>query len=133
MIFIDTSYYFALINHKDSTHDKAVALKKFYINNDKTSTYAVLSELATIGSQRFSRTGTINFIENLLQGDTEIILESEELMEKTWQLFKNSKSKNISWVDCYSVAICHEYDIKKILTFDKDIPKLQRLAKKLFA
>lgn len=131
MIFIDTSFYLALINPQDSTHSQALSLRKIYEDNQRVTSNSVLSELATVGAIRLSKSKTIQFIEQIESGKTKIITEQKSDLSLAWKLFKQSKSKNISWVDCHIVAISQRLNIKRILSFDKDIERLQRLAKKL--
>ena len=128
-IFIDTSYYFSLLNPDDSNHKKALGLKNVYSSNNRITTYAVIGELATIGAQRFDKKTTISFIDTILKGKTNIVVESKELVMSTWQLFNQVPNKNISWVDCYSAAVIQKFKIENVLTFDQDFKQLQKLIK----
>lgn len=121
MIFVDASFYVSLLKPTDSNHDNAVALARKLGRASKLTSQAVLGEVVTVGSQRFSKEATIIFIEHILRGRTTTILfETHELVTRAWKIFKTIKSKNISWVDCYSAAIMEAYKIETVLTFDKD-------------
>ena len=125
MIFVDASFYVSLLKPTDSNHDNALAIAKEHGMAPKLTSQAVLGEVATVGSQRFSKEATIAFIENILHGmTTTVLFETHELVTRAWEIFKRVKSKNISWVDCYSRAIIEAYKIETVLTFDKDFKKL---------
>lgn len=125
MIFVDASFYVSLLKPTDGNHETAVALARKHGMAPKLTSQAVLGEVATVGSQRFSKEATIVFIEDILRGRTTTVLfETHELATRAWEIFKKVKSKNISWVDCYSRAIIEAYKIETVLTFDKDFQKL---------
>lgn len=122
-VFVDTSAYYALLNDTDPHHFKAKQYTKDLVANYITS-QASLSELLTLGSQRVDREDTIAFVKKIIRSGTQIILESEELVQSTWDIFEKVIQKDVSWVDCYSVAIMKKYHIPEIFTFDKHFDKL---------
>ena len=125
MIFVDASYYISLLKPSDSNHEQALVMAKHHKDEELMTSQAVLGEVATVGSQRYSKDATIAFIEGIVRtGTTTIVLERQELVDRAWEIFKSIKSKNISWVDCYSKAIIEAYKIETVLTFDKDFQKL---------
>ncbi len=127
MIFVDASFYVSLLKPSDRNHDNAVALAREHGMAPKITSQAVLGELATVGSQRFSKEATIVFIEDILRGSTTTILfDTHEFVTRALEIFKKVKNKNISWVDCYSRAIIEAYKIETVLTFDKDFQKMAR-------
>lgn len=125
MIFVDASFYVSLLKPTDSNHETAVAIAREHGMAPKLTSQAVLGEVATVGSQRFSKEATIVFIEDILRGSTTTILfETHELVDRAWEIFKKVTKKDVSWVDCYSLAIIEEYKIETVLTFDKDLQKM---------
>lgn len=125
MIFVDASYYISLLKSTDSNHNNALAIAKEHGKAPKLTSQAVLGEVATVGSQRFSKEATIAFIEDILRGSTTTVLfETHELVTRAWEIFKGIPKKDVSWVDCYSLAIIEAYKIKMVLTFDKDLARL---------
>ena len=119
MIFIDASFYLSLLNPKDNNHEKAIKIGQEYESEEYVTSQMVLGEVLTVGSQRFDKTLTIKFIEEVLKSRTRVILEKPELIKRAYDIFKKIRSKNVSWVDCYSFAIMEKLKIKKALTFDK--------------
>ncbi len=127
MIFVDASYYISLLKPSDSNHKKAFALAKRYKKETLITSQAILGEVATVGSQRYNKEAAIALIEGILtEGTTTIILERPELIDRAWEIFKEMTKKDVSWVDCYSLAIIEAHKIQTVLTFDQE---LQRLVK----
>lgn len=130
MIFVDASYYISLLKPTDTNHEKALNLAKQYVKEELMTSRAVLGEVATVGSQRYNKEATVAFVEGIvLAGTTTIILERQELVDRAWEVFRQVTNKNVSWVDCYSLAIMELYKIKMALTFDKDFQKLVNQAR----
>lgn len=131
MIYLDASFYISLLIPSDSNHDRALKKAREISNTQYFTTQAVLGEVITVGSQKFDKKLTIKFIEAVLNGPTIVVLESPKTVSLAWRLFKKVKSKNISWVDCYSQAVILDKKIKETLTFDKDFIKLTKIATKI--
>jgi len=119
MVFIDASFYLSLLNPGDYNHQQALKIGKKYQNRHYITTQAVLGEVLTVGSQRYDKPVTIKFIEKIIESQTRIMLEKQELVDDALRIFKKVRSKNISWVDCYSFAIIKKLKINAILSFDK--------------
>lgn len=127
MIFIDASFYLSILRKNDSNHKKAVSWwKSFPDDVQKMTSQAILGEVLTVGSQRYDRLLTIAFVEKILAGNTNIVLETSPLIARAWGIFKKVIQKDVSWVDCYSAAIAEAYKIETVLTFDLDFQKLLR-------
>lgn len=124
MIFIDASYYLSLLNSQDSNHKKAVETGLRYKNEVYITSQAVLGEVLTVGSQRIDKKLTISFVDEILKSRTRIILETKEYIDEAFLIFKRTESKNISWVDCYSLSIMKKLKIKEVLSFDKHFKQL---------
>lgn len=124
MIFIDASFYLSLLNSGDANHKKAVGIGSRYKNEVYVTSQAILGEVLTVGSQRIDKKLTLGFVEEILKSDTRIVLETKELVDEAFLLFKKTESKNISWVDCYSLSIMKKLKIKEALSFDKHFKQL---------
>lgn len=127
MLFVDASFYLSLLNPNDSNYQKAILIGKQYFQEDFVTTQMVLGELLTVGSQRFDKKLTIEFVEEILKSNTKIVLEKPELIKKSFQLFKKIKIKDISWVDCFSFIVMQKLKINKALSFDKHFTKYLKL------
>lgn len=84
------------------------------------STQAVLGEVLTVASMRYSRSVAIQFITDIIESKTTIVLENQELVDRALALFQSIKNKDVSWVDCYSFAIIERMHITSVFSFDKD-------------
>lgn len=126
MIFIDASFYLSLLNSKDNNHKKALEIGKEHSGKDQVTTQMVLGEVLTVGAQRFNKPLTIKFVEEIFKSSTRIVLEKPELIKKTFLIFQKIRSKNISWVDCYSFIVMKELKIEQALTFDRDFKKYRK-------
>lgn len=127
MVFIDASFYLSLLNPKDSNHEKSIEMGKKHKGKDYVTTYMVLGEVLTVGSQRFDKFLTIEFVEEILGSKTKIVLEKADLVKRAFSIFKKIKSKNVSWVDCYSFAVMEKLKIKMFLSFDRHFKKFSPL------
>lgn len=119
MIFIDASFYLSLLNPQDINHQKAVKIGEQYQNENYITTQMVLGEVLTVGAMRFNKPLTIKFVREIIKSRTQILLEKPLLVKQAFGIFKKIKSKNVSWVDCYSFAVIKKLNIKKALAFDK--------------
>lgn len=127
MIFVDASFYLSILQKNDSNHTKAVSWwKSFPDDVQKMTSQAILGEVLTVGSQRHDRRLTIAFVEKILAGNTNIVLETAPLVARSWEIFKKVTKKDVSWVDCYSAAIIEVYKIETVLTFDREFQQLLR-------
>jgi predicted nucleic acid-binding protein len=127
MIFIDASFYLSYSALLDSCHEKAISSGSKYLIKpcDLCTSQSILGEVLTVGSQRYNRTITIEFVNKIIQSETKIILENQAYINKTLEIFKQITNKNISYVDCYSAAIINKHKIDTVLTFDLDFLKLK--------
>ena len=130
MIFIDTSSYVAVLNPFDSLHKKALELSAliFTEGNKLITSYAVLGEVLTVGSMRYNRQASVDFVADIFKSNMEIILEDKKLLEKAFSIFKKIKDKDVGFVDCYSFAIIEHYKIEKVFSFDKAFTKYTKSA-----
>lgn len=131
MLFIDASAYLSLLNPQDNNHKQAIELAQKFVQRKFVTSQAVLGEVLTVGSMRFNKKKTTQFVEEILNSETLIILETKNLVEDAFKLFKKVESKNIGWVDCYSQSIINAHKIKDVFTFDKDFSKLKNYYKVL--
>ena len=125
MTFIDSSAYIGVLNPFDSSHEKALELSNLFIVQEShvITSYSVLGEVLTVGSMRYNRKASIDFVKNIFESKTEIVSENDELTKKAFKIFQEISNKDVSWVDCYSFAIIEHYKIEKVFSFDKDFKK----------
>lgn len=129
-IFVDSNYFIALANPKDSLHTVAFQLSK-QIASEKYSVVIsnlIVAETLTIISQKLGRKPAITTsiaIHN--NPDIEIIFIDRQLHERSLQLFNKIDKKNMSFIDCSILAVMQKKNIKQLLTFDHaDFQSLQK-------
>lgn len=127
-VFLDTNVLVALYNKKDLLHKRA--LKVFKILSAQKARLVisnyVLLEIYTILSQRAGKRKAIEF-GRMVRSKKPFLIKriTEELEEKTWEIFKKIKDKNLSFVDCSVIAVVLQEDCQ-LLSFDKKIIKLKK-------
>jgi predicted nucleic acid-binding protein len=107
-VFVDTSFFIALLNNKDKFHHKAITLQKQLSANKAkkfTSEYVLLELGDGLSSLRF-RHLAVQILERIYQDDSfEIIAISSEIFTKTLKLFKTRPDKEWGMTDCSSFII----------------------------
>ena len=125
MIFVDTSAFVALNNPEDPHHRKSLQVS---LNLEKEptaflTTNYILAESYTVISQKVNKEASVYFKENL-DPRIRIVRADESLEETAWEIFKEIKSKNVSYIDCTSFAVMKAFNIKKAFAFDDDFKRL---------
>lgn len=122
-IFADSNYFIGLYNSSDSLYQKASQIANKLETEDirlVISNYVFL-EVVTIMSQRLGKKFAIRLGSHLLgSGQVVIIHVDERLHELAWKIFQDIGKKNISFVDCSTLAVMRAEGIKKLLTFDHE-------------
>lgn len=125
-IFVDSSFYLSILFSFDKNHSLAVLANNTLAGQELVTSHAVIGEILTVGSQRYNRELTIIFVDQIMN-DAYVFLENPDTVELGLTFFKQIKNNDISWVDCYSLAIMKTYDIDTIATFDSDFKKLKKV------
>lgn len=126
-IFFDASYYVSLANKNDSNHHRSISISKTLENKPHYPFISnfIFLETVTIISQRAGRKKSILFGE-YLKNKIEIVKITDLLEQKTWELFKQIKDKDVSFVDCSTLAVLKEKNITQIVTFDHHFEKFSK-------
>jgi predicted nucleic acid-binding protein len=124
--FIDSNIYISILNSEESTHAQSLELLETLKSQKAelfTSNY-IVSECLTILSQRFNHQIALVFENDIYSGNTKILIPNKEVENIARMIFRNSISKNISYVDCTNIAFCIRYKLDQLITFDKNLTKL---------
>ncbi len=117
----DSNYFIALFSPLDSLFGQAVKLSKIIA---QTGTSLVLSnyiflETVTVLSQRTNRAAAISVGNHLLRDQVfQIVHIGDSLHTESWNIFQSMNKKNMSFVDCSTLALLNYTGIKSLLTFD---------------
>jgi len=118
-VFLDTSYFLALIRKKDARHEDALTASANYTGPFIT-TDLVLVELANCLSQPPYRETVVAIIEKIrTDGNTMVVPFGSEGMEKALSLYKARPDKAWGLVDCFSFIVIKEKRLKVALCFDE--------------
>lgn len=118
-IFVDTSYYLALVSPRDAYHSQAGQLA-VAIERPLLVTEFVLLEVGNA----LSRGGLRQlFVEMLAQirsdPHTVVVPASPDLFDKGCQLYARRRDKTWSLTDCTSFVAMEEYQVTDALTTDR--------------
>lgn len=118
-VFADTFYFLALINARDTAHEKAVSFIQSYVGHIVTSSWVILELADALSSvqnrQHFQETW------NVITNDPNItIIEmSQQIQNDAIDLYLQRADKNWSLTDCVSFRIMHHEGLSEALTGDK--------------
>lgn len=117
-IFVDTSYYVALLSPGDSLHAKALELGSRLRGKFVTTEY-VLTDVANFLSRAEDREVFLNLLQDLAADTETTILEgSHARFRQGVDYFARRKDKDWSLTDCVSFVIMEELQILDALTAD---------------
>ena len=124
-VFVDANVFIALINKDDNLHQRAKKLRD-KLKREKARLVAsnfVISEVLTVLSLRVSKKKAIEFGRLVYQKTKSLlVLRPTRGTEKlAFNYFQKAKSKNISFVDCLTLAMVEIFGIKRVFSFDKDL------------
>lgn len=129
-IFVDSNYFVALFNFSDTLYPKSLKIAK---EIDKLGIFFIISnlvflEIVTILSQKRGKRVAIETGEYLLSNPQISLVHIDELLQKqSWDIFRQVKNKDISFIDCSIIAAMKSEGIEELLTFDiEDFKKLQK-------
>jgi uncharacterized protein len=117
--FADTFYFLALVNTRDSAHEKATAFSTEHEDRIVTTAW-VLTELADALCDSSHRRA-FQRVFNGLKADsgTLIVPPSRSLFERGIELYDARDDKDWSLTDCISFVVMENHGIKDALTGDR--------------
>lgn len=132
-IFLDTSYFLALLRKHDAHHVVALAAAENH-NGPFVTTDLILVEFGNCLSQPAYRTTAAAVIEKIrADGNIRILPFDAQGMSKAFTFYKSRPDKAWGLVDCFSFVVMTEERLKVALSFDEhfrqagfDVPLLGR-------
>ncbi|HEX9713702.1 MAG TPA: PIN domain-containing protein [Actinomycetota bacterium] len=121
MIFVDTSFWVAVIAARDAHHDEAIALLRAHADDSMITSNHVRGETWTFLRRRYGHDAAIRFLDRLERTSrtrVERVGEKEEADAERW--LRRHDERPFSWVDGTSFALMRALRIKRALTFDAD-------------
>ena len=128
MIYIDSSFFVALVDKKDDWHNDAVRIKNSEYSKQKfvVSNFIISEALTIIGKRMDGRIANElfrYFIDNCV-----IIYANEEEFLEAIPVFLKHNGK-ISIPDAISIVLMMKNDIKEIISFDSDFDKVSGISR----
>lgn len=122
VIFADTSYWVALIDHRDQGHDAATAISKSLANDSLLTTDEVLTEVLAFFSAFDPRMRKYlsDFVVDLLmnQSYVEVVEQTRASFLAGLALYEGRPDKSYSLVDCISMQLMRAEGLTEVLTSD---------------
>jgi predicted nucleic acid-binding protein len=120
-IFVDTSFFIALLNSRDADHAVAILLQEHTVKQQthKITSEYVLLELCDGLAKLRHRNLAVQII-HLLNGDNlfEIVRTSHEIWRKAWNLYMARADKEWGLTDCTSFVIMERMGLDSAFTAD---------------
>ena len=118
-IFIDTSYFLALVNKRDKYHQAATTVAA-QIEPPFITSNAVLLELGNALARPPHRRLGIHALRQIYaDAQIEIVYLDEKLLAETIRLYQARPDKAWGLIDCASFVIMQQRDLREALTADK--------------
>ncbi len=117
-VFVDSFYFFAIINPADAAHGDAVEFSKRLAAPLVTTTW-IVAELAD-GLARTSNRSTVKRLISSFRAvpTNEIATTTDDLFERGLELYHSRTDKQWSLTDCISFVVMAERGIRDALTGD---------------
>ena len=122
VVFVDTSFLYALEDASDENHAVALEIwKKTFKHSPRLIlTSYVFDETVTLLQSKLGHAKAVDVGERLLGSAlVEFIHVTPELFLAAWDHFAKHKDKGYSFTDCVSFRIMSELGIRSALAFDK--------------
>jgi uncharacterized protein len=117
-VFIDTSYYVALLSEGDAWHRVAVEWSERILGRQVVTEY-VLVELGGAFSKARNRQAYVPFVRHLLADPSTLFIPaSSDLFQRGLALFAARPDKDWSLVDCISFVVMKQHRLTDALTTD---------------
>lgn len=121
MIFVDTSFWVALRNTRDSNHDTAVALLKQHADGTLLTTNHVRGETWTFLRRRAGHASAVNFLDTLV-ASTRVTVDTVDASTESGALewLRVRDEREYSFVDATSFATMRSRRLTRAFAFDGD-------------
>ena len=121
-VFLDTSYFVALVNLDDRYHSTAMATKDQLLGDSTTcvtTEYILVELLDGLSRLRFRALGLAMVDEILADSTLEVVPAGERLFEQGLQLYRDRLDKEWGLTDCISFCVMEDRGITCALTADR--------------
>lgn len=128
MIYVDSSFFIALINEKDNIkHERAVELFPQFDKENKITSVLMLSEIITYLNSRMDTKKVKEFYDIVI--DTVQIYYPNALEINENMACVKKYNGSASFADCYALYIMNKLGIEEIYSFDSDFDKMEGIVR----
>lgn len=121
MIFVDTSFWVALRNRRDSRHVEARALFDRYADSGLVTSNHVRGETWTYLRRRAGHASAVDFIAALERSPRlQVVFVDERLELDAWRWLRRHDEREYSFVDATSFVTMKSLRLREALAFDGD-------------
>ncbi len=121
MIFVDTSFWVALRNRRDSSHELARSLLVKHAAEPLLTSNHVRGETWTFLRRRAGHRSAVDFLDSIDRSPRLRLIQATEDLETTaLRWLRRHDEREYSFSDAISFAIMHSLRIRDALAFDGD-------------
>ncbi len=118
-VFIDTSFFIALLRTTDQFHGQAMAWARRSAEELVTTDYVLLEFMDAFSHPVLRRRGLQGLAVVRSNPDVKILSASKQLMDEGLEAFEKHQDKAWSLTDCISFAVMYRAGITAALTTDR--------------
>lgn len=126
MIFLDSSFFVALLCVKDRWHLRAKDLVRTLPKRKVTSDFVVSESVTVVGALGGGKAGAKLY--NFVMDNCEVVFVDRELLEKAIATYLKYDG-TLSLADAVAVEIMRGRGIRKICSFDTDFDKVPGISR----
>ncbi len=121
MLFVDTSFWFALVRPTDAHHQAAVAIAKSTEDSHILTSSAVAGETWTLVRRRAGHAKAWVWLDSTM-GNPHVRIErvTPDVEDEAWAWLRIHDERPYSFVDATSFALMRRLGIREALAFDGD-------------
>ena len=124
-LFIDSSFYIALVSEVDKWHEYALEIEDSLSHNNSlrlVTSNGVLSEVLAFFSRRTEFRESVSEAVNQLLRETRITTFelTKEAFVSALNLYHTRPDKRYSLIDCFSTDIMNKLNIRHVVSYDAD-------------
>ena len=127
MIFVDSSFFIALVDRKDQWHPAAKAILPVLANETILISDLIIAEsVSIIGRRSGGKAGEQLY--NYFMDNCDLVVMDEKILKGGMSVFLRYDG-TLSVSDAVSVFIMKKKNINRILSFDSDFDKVEGIAR----
>lgn len=121
MIFVDSSFWIALVDERDNRHDQATAVLREHEGSSLVTTSHVVGETWTFLRKRHGHRVAVRFLDSTESAARlRVLAATSDVEQEAWRWLRRHDERAYSFVDATSFALMRSLRIREALAFDGD-------------